>query len=217
MTTSAAASAPLRIALADDQALVREGLAALLGRLGLEVVASVDEGRALLEVLAATAVDVIVSDVRMPGLDGVALVRELRTRGLATPVVLVTTFEEDDLVLAAAEAGASGFLPKSASAEELRDAIQRAHRGERWIAPVATDVVRERYAFRETAPPEGSFGEREIAILRLLAGGYSNKEIARSLHLAEGTVKNYVSDILGKLGTRDRTRAVLKAITLRIV
>ena len=107
MTTSAAASAPLRIALADDQALVREGLAALLGRLGLEVVASVDEGRALLEVLAATAVDVIVSDVRMPGLDGVALVRELRTRGLATPVVLVTTFEEDDLVLAAAEAGAS--------------------------------------------------------------------------------------------------------------
>lgn len=217
MTTSAAASAPLRIALADDQALVREGLAALLGRLGLEVVASVDEGRALLEVLAATAVDVIVSDVRMPGLDGVALVRELRTRGLATPVVLVTTFEEDDLVLAAAEAGASGFLPKSASAEDLRDAIQRAHRGERWIAPVATDVVRERYAFRETAPPEGSFGEREIAILRLLAGGYSNKEIARSLHLAEGTVKNYVSDILGKLGTRDRTRAVLKAITLRIV
>ena len=82
---------------------------------------------------------------------------------------------------------------------------------------MATAVVRERYAFRETAPPEGSFGEREIAILRLLAGGYSNKEIARSLHLAEGTVKNYVSDILAKLGTRDRTRAVLKAITLRIV
>ncbi len=210
-------SAALRIALADDQALVREGLAALLGRLGLEVVASVDDGRALLDVLATTAIDVIVSDVRMPGLDGVALVRELRARGLATPVVLVTTFEEDDLVLAAAEAGASGFLPKGASAEDLRDAILRAHRGERWLAPVATDVVRERFAFRETAPPEGSFGEREIAILRLLAGGYSNKEIARSLHLAEGTVKNYVSDILAKLGTRDRTRAVLKAITLRIV
>ena len=215
MTTLAAA--PLRVALADDQALVREGLAALLGRLGLEVVASVDDGHALLGLLESTAVDVIVSDVRMPGLDGVALVRELRARGLATPVVLVTTFEEDDLVLAAAAAGANGFLPKGASAEDLRDAILRAHRGERWLAPVATAVVRERYAFRETAPPEGSFGEREIAILRLLAGGYSNKEIARSLHLAEGTVKNYVSNILAKLGTRDRTRAVLKAITLRIV
>jgi DNA-binding NarL/FixJ family response regulator len=207
----------LRIALADDQALVRDGLAALLARLGLEVVVAADDGRVLLDALAATAVDVIVSDVRMPGLDGIALVRELRARGVATPVVLVTTFEEDDLLLAAADAGAAGFLLKGASAEDLRDAILRAHRGERWLAPVATDAVRERYAYRESAPPEGTFGEREVAILRLLAGGYSNKEIARTLHLAEGTVKNYVSEILAKLGTRDRTRAVLKAITLKIV
>jgi DNA-binding NarL/FixJ family response regulator len=207
----------LRIALADDQALVRDGLVALLKRLGLEVVLEAEDGNVLLAGLEAARPDVIVSDIRMPGLDGVGLVRALRARGIATPIVLLTTFEDDDLPLAAADAGAQGFLLKGASSEELHDAIVRAHRGEKWLAPVSTDAVRERYAFRDADAPTGTFGEREVAILRLLAGGYSNKEIARTLHLAEGTVKNYVSDILAKLGTRDRTRAVLKAITLRIV
>lgn len=215
--SDAPAVAALRIALADDQALVRDGLVALLGRLGMQVAIAAEDGADLLAQLAATPVDVIVSDIRMPGLDGLALVRELHTRGNATPVVLLTTFEDDDLPLAAAAAGAHGFLLKGASSDDLRDAILRAHRGEKWLAPVPTDAVRERYAFRDASVPEGTFGEREVAILRLLAGGYSNKEIARMLHLAEGTVKNYVSEILAKLGTRDRTRAVLKAITLRIV
>lgn len=207
----------LRIALADDQALVREGLKALLGQLGVEVAVEADDGAALLAALDAAPVDVIVSDVRMPGLDGIGLVRALRERGDATPVVLLTTFDDSESMLAAVEAGAQAFLLKDASPEDLRDAIERARRGEGWLTPVSTDPVRERFAYRDTAPPEGSFGEREVGILRLMAGGYSNKEIARSLHLAEGTVKNYVSDILAKLGTRDRTRAVLKAITLRIV
>ena len=207
----------IRIALADDQALVREGLKALLGQLGIEVVVEAEDGRALLDGLAGTSVEVVVSDVRMPGLDGIGLTRELRARGLTLPVVLLTTFDDSELMLAAVAAGAQAFLLKDASPEDLRDAIDRARRGEGWLAPVATDPVRERFAYRDTAPPEGSFGEREVSILRLMAGGYSNKEIARSLHLAEGTVKNYVSEILAKLGTRDRTRAVLKAITLRIV
>jgi DNA-binding NarL/FixJ family response regulator len=113
--------------------------------------------------------------------------------------------------------GARGFLLKDASPEDLLEAITRVARGETLLAPVPTDPVRARYAYRDTSEPTDTFSEREVAILRLLAGGYSNKEVAKAVFLSEGTVKNYVSDILDKLGTRDRTRAVLKAITLRII
>jgi DNA-binding NarL/FixJ family response regulator len=209
---------PIRIALADDQALVRSGLTALLGGLDrLHVVLEADDGEALLAALSETPVDVILSDIRMPGMDGFALVRTLRERGDATPVVLLTTFDEEALPLRAAEAGAQGFLLKDASPEDLRDAIVRVAGGETLLQPVPTDPVRARYRFHDDRAPIDAFNEREVAILRLLAGGYSNKEIARTLFLAEGTVKNYVSVILDKLGTRDRTRAVLKAITLRII
>jgi DNA-binding NarL/FixJ family response regulator len=207
----------LRIALADDQALVREGIKALLRDFDIEVVLETGDGQAILQRPVDLALDVIVSDVRMPGLDGVALTRALRERGDSTPVVLLTTFDDSELMLAAVQAGAQAFLLKDASPEDLRDAIRSAARGENWLAPVSTDPVRERFSFRDREPPQSTFSEREVSILRLMAGGYSNKEIARSLFLAEGTVKNYVSDILTKLGTRDRTRAVLKAITLRIV
>lgn len=206
-----------RIALADDQALVRQGLKALLRDLGIEVVLEASDGQAVLDALEAHRPDVIVSDVRMPGMDGIALTRALRERGEQLPVVLLTTFDDSELFLSAVEAGAQAFLLKDASPEDLRDAIERASRGENWLAPVTTDPVRERYAYRDRVAPQGTFSDREVGILRLMAGGYSNKEIARSLDLAEGTVKNYVSEILDKLGTRDRTRAVLKAITLRIV
>jgi DNA-binding NarL/FixJ family response regulator len=207
----------IRIALADDQALVREGLKALLRLHGIETVVEASDGQGVLQAVAASKPDVVVSDVRMPGLDGFALTRELRARGDKTPVVLLTTFDESEMLPSAVAAGAQAFLLKDASPEDLRDAITRAHRGEGWLAPIATDVVRERFAFHDRQPPQGTFGEREVAILRLMAGGYSNKEIARSLYLAEGTVKNYVSEILEKLETRDRTRAVLKAITLRVI
>lgn len=207
----------IRIALADDQALVRDGLSALLTRLGFCVVVESDDGATLLRQLEGAAVDVIVSDMRMPGLDGVGMVRELRRRGDRTPVVMLTTFEDSELLLAAVEAGAQAFLLKGASSADLLAAIERVHRGEQWLAPVSLEPLRARFSARADAPPSDAFGERELAILRLLAGGYSNKEIARGVHLAEGTVKNYVSDILAKLGTRDRTRAILKAITLRII
>jgi DNA-binding NarL/FixJ family response regulator len=207
----------LRIALADDQALVREGLKALLRDFGIDVVLEAAGADAILSRPPDLPIDVIVSDIRMPGLDGVDMTSELRKRGDMTPVVLLTTFDDSELLLRAVQAGAQAFLLKDASPEDLRDAIQRAARGENWLSPVSTDPVRERFAFRDQAPPQATFSEREVSILRLMAGGYSNKEIARALFLAEGTVKNYVSDILTKLDTRDRTRAVLKAITLRIV
>lgn len=218
MSAATPDAAAIRIALADDQALVRAGLKALLEGFGdLRVVTEAEDGQALLDALASSAVDVVLSDIRMPGLSGIDALRALRARGDATPLILLTTFDDSDLLLDAVVAGAQGFLLKDAAPEDLHDAIRAVARGESLLQPVATDPVRARYAYRETQAPKANFGEREVAILRLLAGGYSNKEIARSLFLAEGTVKNYVSDILDKLGTRDRTRAVLKAITLRVI
>lgn len=224
----------IRIALADDQALVLEGLKALLRCLpGIEVVHEAGGGEALLAALSTTPVDVVVSDIRMPGIDGISALQALRARGDVTPVILLTTFDDSELLLAAVEAGAQGFLLKDASPEDLHEAIVAVARGDQLLQPVATDPVRARYAYREPGAwgadgrrgaselgplaPGTHFTEREVGVLRLLAGGYSNKEIARSLSLSEGTVKNYVSDILDKLDTRDRTRAVLKAITLRII
>ena len=208
----------IRVALADDQALVRAGLRALLQQQGIDIVFEADDGQALLDALQATPVDIVLSDIRMPGMDGIAALEALRARGDATPVLLLTTFDDAELLLRATEAGAQGFLLKDAAPDDLRDAILRVARGETLLQPVSTDAVRARYRYHaDEAPPRDTFGKREVAILRLIAGGYSNKEIARSLFLAEGTVKNYVSEILDKLGTRDRTRAVLKAITLRII
>ena len=207
----------LRIALADDQILVRAGLRALLQTQGIVVACEADDGEALLAALAATPVDVVLSDIRMPGLDGIQALQRLRARGDATPVLLLTTFDDADLLLRATDAGAQGFLLKDAAPEDLRDAIVRVAAGETLLQPVSTDPVRARYRYRDEDAPRDTFNEREVAILRLLAGGYSNKEIAKAVFLSEGTVKNYVSDILDKLGTRDRTRAVLKAITLRII
>lgn len=210
-------AAPIRVALADDQALVRAGLRALLQQQGIVVVLEAEDGADLLGKLQAQVVDVVLSDIRMPGTDGIEALLQLRERGDRTPVLLLTTFDDSDLLLRATDAGAQGFLLKDAAPEDLREAIARVAVGETLLQPVSTDPVRARFRFRDETVPTETFSTREVAILRLLAGGYSNKEIARSLFLAEGTVKNYVSTILDKLGTRDRTRAVLKAITLRII
>lgn len=172
----------IRLALADDQSLVRGGLKALLsGFAQLHVAIEAEDGDALLRALEDARVDVVLSDIRMPGTDGFTMLRRLRERGDATPVILLTTFDESELPLRASEAGAQGFLLKDASPEDLLDAIERVARGETLLAPVSTDPVRARFAFRDQAPPTDTFNEREVAILRLLAGGYSNKEIARAV------------------------------------
>ena len=208
---------PLRIALADDQALVRAGLRALLEQQGITIAFEADDGAQLLDRLATTPVDVILSDIRMPGVDGIEALRQLRERGDATPVLLLTTFDEPELPLQAAAAGAQGFLLKDAAPGDLREAIEQVAAGQVLLQPVSTDPIRSRYRYHADDTPRERFTAREVAILRLLAGGYSNREIARAMFLAEGTVKNYVSAILDKLDTRDRTRAVLKAITLRVI
>ena len=205
-----------RIALVDDQALIRAGLRALLQQLGVTIVFEADSGDALLEQLLQHPVQLILSDIRMPGMDGIQALKALRERGDQTPCVFLTTFDESDLLLRATEAGAQGFLLKDAAPEDLHDAIGRAIAGQTLLQPVSTDAVRQRYRYHADDAPKELFSQKEVAVLRLMAGGYSNREIAGSLFLAEGTVKNYVSAILDKLDTRDRTRAVLKAITLRV-
>lgn len=218
MTTEVGDSATIRLALADDQALVRAGLRALLeGFPDLRVEVEAADGDELIAALETTTVNVILSDIRMPGTNGIEALQRLREAGNTTPIIMLTTFDDADLLLQATQSGAQGFLLKDAAPEDLRDVILATARGESLLQPVSTAPVRARYAYRDSEAPKANFSEREVAILRLLAGGYSNKEIARTLFLADGTVKNYVSDILTKLDTRDRTRAVLKAITLRII
>lgn len=215
----------LRIALADDQALVRKGLKALLTQPGITVVIEAANGEELLAALDTIAVDVIVSDIRMPGTSGIDALRMLRARGRLTPCILLTTFDDDALFRDAVAAGANGFLLKDVSPEELKAAIERVARGESLLQPVPTSNLEQRIALHD-APRVGAGGsdgvvvaltERELSVLRLMAAGHSNKEIARTLDLATGTVKNYVSDVLEKMQTRDRTRAVLKAIHLRLI
>lgn len=207
----------IRVGLVDDQDLVREGIKSLLALSGR--VAVVHEARSGDELLAAPLpdLDLLILDIRMPGRDGIATLRELRARGNPLPVLMLTTFEEPALFEQAVAAGARGFLRKDASPEQLLEAIERVYGGGRALLPVATAPVREQYVYRDARPPVAELTERERSILRLMAGGYANKEIARMLFLAEGTVKNYVSDILLKLDSRDRTQAVLKAITLRLI
>ncbi|MFZ2754620.1 MAG: response regulator transcription factor [Lysobacteraceae bacterium] len=207
----------VRIALCDDQSLVLRGLSSLLADLGVEIALEATDAEQLLAALPQRPVDLIVSDIRMPGLGGLGLLRQLRARGDATPVILLTTFDDPTLMMQAVEAGAQGFLLKDASPEELKTAILRVAAGETLLQPVSLGPVRAAWADPASAAPNLRLTERERSILRLVAGGYSNKEIGRSLHLSEGTVKNYMSELLVKLDCRDRTHAVLKAITQRLL
>lgn len=210
--------APVRVALVDDQALVLRGLSALLhGYAGIEIALEASDAAQLLAALPQRPVDVVVSDIRMPGLSGIDLIGRLRESGNVTPVILLTTFDDSELMLAALDAGAQGFLLKDASPEDLAQAIQRVAAGETLLQPVSLGPLRALRSAATTALPKVHLTEREVSILRLVAGGYSNKEIGRSLHLSEGTVKNYMSEILLKLDCRDRTHAVLKAITQRLL
>lgn len=214
---SVSATRAVRLALCDDQALVLRGLSSLLADLGFEIALESPDAERLLAALPQRPVDVIVSDIRMPGLGGIGLLRTLRERSDATPVILLTTFDDPDLMLRAVEAGAQGFLLKDASPDDLRAAIQRVAAGETLLQPVSLGPVRAAWPSDDTAAGALRLTERERSILRLVAGGYSNKEIGRSLHLSEGTVKNYISELLVKLDCRDRTHAVLKAITQRLL
>jgi len=220
--TAPAPPSPVRVALVDDQTLVREGIRSLLALVeGFEVVCEADGGRAALERLPAARPDVVLLDLRMPDLDGIAVLRELSRRGELPPTLVLTTFDEDALMLEAIRHGAKGFLLKDVSLERLAEAIRTVAGGGTLIQPAVTERILRAaldagHDFPALDPPD-PLTEREVEVLRLMTGGCSNREIADALHVAEGTVKNHISSILSKLGVRDRTRAVLKGLELGLI
>ncbi|MDX1572223.1 MAG: response regulator transcription factor [Xanthomonadales bacterium] len=204
----------VRLAVADDQPLVRRGLVSMLNADDrFEVVVEAGDGEALMEALLESPVDLVLCDIRMPRLDGIEFVNRLRRGANPLPVILLTTFDDEGQLARAVKAGANGYLLKDAEPEELADAILRVHGGEKVLAPQPTAGLRDHSSLPPPQAPLGEIDERERALLRLMAAGLSNREIGERLHLAEGTVKNRVSVILSKLDARDRTQAVLKAIT----
>ena len=208
----------IRILLVDDQRLMREGLRTLLElEPGLQVAGEAGDGQAALDAYAALAPDVVLMDIRMPGMDGVEATRRLREQWPRARVIILTTFDDDASVFEGLRAGALGYLLKDVSGHDLAEAVRTVAGGGALIEPsVARRVLAE---FARLAPPARPldaglaepFSERERDIVRLLAAGLSNREIGDRLCLAEGTVKNYVTSILQKLGARDRTQAALRA------
>jgi len=206
-----------RVLIADDQALFREGLRKVLEAYGVEVVGEAGDGEDAVRLAIERAPDVVLMDLRMPTMDGVAATRQIAQLPRAPRVVALTTFDDDASVFDALRAGALGYLLKDTQSTKLIEAIELAARGHAWLQPsVAAKVVSE---FARTPPASGKrdvaadlgLSEREVAVLRQLAGGVSNKEIAVALRISEGTVKNHVTNIFGKLKVHDRTQAALRA------
>jgi DNA-binding NarL/FixJ family response regulator len=214
----------IRILLVDDQRLMREGLRILLElEPDLEIAGEATNGQEALDTYAEIEPDVVLMDVRMPGMDGVEATWRLRERWPSALVIILTTFDDDEYVFEGLRAGARGYLLKDVSGHDLADAVRTVAAGGALIEPsVARRVVAE---FARMAPPirqpdDGlaePLSEREREILRLMAQGLTNREIADRLSLAQGTVKNYVTTILQKLGARDRTQAALRARELGLL
>ncbi|MGD8193738.1 response regulator [Herbiconiux sp. P18] len=216
----------IRVLLADDQDLVRVGLRIILeSEDGIEVVGEARTGREAVELGRTLAPDVICMDVQMPELDGLDATRQLLQAGTTSGILILTTFDRDDYLFAALEAGASGFVLKNSSPESLIDAVKVVARGDALLSPDVTRRVIESFARRSgeptsatgpvpavaAAPELQSLTEREREVLELLAAGRSNAEIAQQLYLGEATVKTHVSKILQKLSLRDRIQAVVFA------
>jgi DNA-binding NarL/FixJ family response regulator len=212
----------IEVCLVDDQTLVRQGIRSLLELSdSIRVVAEAGDGMQAVETIPRVKPDVVLLDMRMPGMSGLDVLNALAAVNQLPPTIILTTFDDDQLVLAGLKAGARGYLLKDVSLDQLVDAVKTVAAGGSLVAPVVTQrllsgLERMQNEFVSLDRPD-PLTDRETEILRLMAGGYSNKEIANSLGVAEGTVKNHVSNILSKLGVRDRTRAVLKAFELGIV
>lgn len=210
----------VRVLLADDQALFREALRTLLEvQPGIEVVGEARDGDEAVRRSAQLRPDVVLMDLRMPVLDGIAATARLRAEQPDVRVLALTTFDDDDDVFAALRAGAVGYLLKDVTSARLVEALDAASRGESVLQPsVAAKVVARVAGLPPDAPPtDHPLSDREVEVVRLLAAGRSNREIAGALFLAEGTVKNLVTSVLSKLQVRDRTQAAIRARDLGIL
>jgi len=209
----------IRVLIADDQTLVRQGIRGLLELSGeVEVVSEAEDGAGALQQIRSVRPQVALLDVRMPRLSGVDVVRSLRQGGDATPIILLTTFDDDEALLEGVRAGIAGYLLKDVGSEELLQALREVALGHTLILPAVSEraarFVRKEGTSFEAAELPDRLTPRELEVLRLMAGGFSNREIAQALGAAEGTIKNHASSVLSKLGVRDRTRAVLKALEM---
>ena len=205
------------VLLADDQELVRSGFRLILELAGFEVAGEASDGHAALELARATPPDVVLMDVRMPGMDGIEATRRIAQAGLPTRVLMLTTFDLDEYVYEALRAGASGFLLKDAGRERLVEAVRTVAAGESLFAPTVLQRLVAHYVHRPpagTAVPRGplsDLSERELEVLKLVGRGLSNAEIADELVISQATVKTHVRHVLQKLGLRDRVQAVALA------
>jgi DNA-binding NarL/FixJ family response regulator len=212
----------IRVLLADDQELVRSGFRLILELAeGIEVAGEAADGREAVQLAKELEPDVVLMDVRMPELDGIEATRRVRQAGLETRVLVLTTFDLDEYVYAAVRAGASGFLLKDAPRDQLVTAVRTVARGEALLAPAVTRRLIERFVARprvaEAAPAVAELSARELEVLRLIARGLSNAEIARELFVADATVKTHVARVLRKLDLRDRVQAVVFAYETGLV
>jgi DNA-binding NarL/FixJ family response regulator len=206
----------IRVVIADDQGMVRAGFRSLLGsEPDINIVADAADGEAAVSAVRTHAADVVLMDIRMPVLDGLAATRKLVSEGLQARVLILTTFDLDEYVFEALRAGASGFLLKDATAEELVFAVRTVAGGECLLDPAVTRRVIDAFAAARptprtaTADALANLSQREAQVLRLLARGLSNPEIARELVVSDATAKTHVSSVLFKLGLRDRVQAVI--------
>jgi len=212
--------APIRVLLVDDQTLVREGIKALLNLSDKAVVVGeASDGSKVKEKINTHQPEVILLDISMPIMDGIETLNLLRDESIETPCIILTTFDDHQFILKGIQAGAKGYLLKDVSLERLIDAIQTVHSGNKLIQPALTERLLQ--GIENIDKTTSSFDAprniepltpKESEVLGLMASGCSNKEISETLHKSGGTIKNHVSNILSKLGVRDRTRAVLLAI-----